>query len=830
MGANRRHSSCKFSSFQTVLASSTLLLASFPAAAQQLSVTGNTVDVAAEGGFAETLTIGSNGIVSDLTGVPTAGTLEVPSFSFTLEQNGVSDGSYTFAAGFVLDDQGSGRRLEIHIPQVSMNFSSGALSGSVAAAQDVTVLGRTADSSTQVTTTVNNNFASFNGSALSFNADNQLDLITNAGGIFADVIDTIDAIDSGNYSYAVFLKQTGGPANIQFGTGATGSFTQFPCTDGSAFELDSPASLPSIYAGAEGLQGQLKFAGSSGTLDASGPDLFSASTCATFIPPTTGGGGGGGEQPPVVVTPDPEEEVETANDDLIDELDNLDLPSDGAISDDLVDDINTALGNSSDLVDSVVTNLGTGDVSASAAVDVINTLNASLDLAGSAIQSDAAIDLGNVVDIVSGIGQVIDSLDNDGALSATLLTTVETSTISTLNEVDNLVTDTTSLDSAAQIVSATEQVINNFVGVGGALGEDLIASAQTFSESTLQSTLDDIAATLSLDVEFTDTASTQTLLSANSTLLAEVLEVTAISLQSTVQLADDAQSTIQGQGVSDAGASNLVEDLAEFVIPTGVTIQQGGESVSAVDLVSSVTGASSTSVDSETGAVSVQTDNGAVSLLVSDIAIVPTSVPEGDFTQPDGTVVSISDGVAITLAPSPADPVEFVSAIEEVGGGNFTTDIQPNGAIELTDVNSGDIFAATFSFDGATTGDAAASTSFTAPTGDPASSDFAFTVTFTDGSTQSIQPIVAETSFFDSVADFGFDIETDRSTGIITIADFQFRPDYFVTPVSGLDLFFRLSNQDANGVAYRATDANGDGITDYEVISEKGIQVVYGIE
>ena len=125
-----------------------------------------------------------------------------------------------------------------------------------------------------------------------------------------------------------------------------------------------------------------------------------------------------------------------------------------------------------------------------------------------------------------------------------------------------------------------------------------------------------------------------------------------------------------------------------------------------------------------------------------------------------------------------------------------------------------------------------AETFFTFPQGnDPADPAYRFSVTFEDGSTQSLLPMIAAPQFYDSLSAQGFDIQTDRSTGVIITDRARFRPDYFSRPATSFEILFLNSNADASGVAYIPTDTNGDGIEDFIVITRiNGVataQVVY---
>ena len=87
---------------------------------------------------------------------------------------------------------------------------------------------------------------------------------------------------------------------------------------------------------------------------------------------------------------------------------------------------------------------------------------------------------------------------------------------------------------------------------------------------------------------------------------------------------------------------------------------------------------------------------------------------------------------------------------------------------------------------------------------------------------------MGDDAFFRSVAATGLNTSVDPSTGVITIGSFSFKPSYFVEPLTASESIFLGANDDASGVAYQTLDANGDGITDYQVLTVNGKQVVYG--
>lgn len=141
--------------------------------AQNLSIASDIINVSAEGPYNAAPTVNSSGLVAQITGVPRPNTgLNIPSFSYTLQQSGVANGTYVFTAGIVLDNDNSSRRLEIMIPGINMSFTGGVLTGSITT-PTVTVLGRNFDGSIEITTgSFASNSVSFNGATISFNATN----------------------------------------------------------------------------------------------------------------------------------------------------------------------------------------------------------------------------------------------------------------------------------------------------------------------------------------------------------------------------------------------------------------------------------------------------------------------------------------------------------------------------------------------------------------------------------------------------------------------------------------------------------------------------------
>ncbi|MEQ8953469.1 MAG: hypothetical protein RL120_04985, partial [Gammaproteobacteria bacterium] len=322
----------------------------------------------------------------------------------------------------------------------------------------------------------------------------------------------------------------------------------------------------------------------------------------------------------------------------------------------------------------------------------------------------------------------------------------------------------------------------------------------------------------------------QNLLTSNPTLLSRLAAVVLIDINDVDLETTPLTSALKTGGLTTAQADALATDLGVFVNAAEQVLDTGAGAFVLTTALNSLLGTTASS-DSLSNAVSYSVSGAPYNVYVRSVAIAPSSFPTGSFNQPDGSTLIIGDGLVIETVSTVADTVAFASAIDNVGSGLFETGIGADGAIELLETATGVLFNAAVSTGGGSQVAAGSGVSFGAPsTSDPASTAYNFTVTFADGERQVLNPMPADAAFFTSVANFGFSVSTDRSTGIVTIDGFQFRPDYFRVPTSTADTLFRLLNQDSSGVAYKAAgDVNGDGTVDYKIITNAGTQVFYTV-
>lgn len=238
--------------------------------------------------------------------------------------------------------------------------------------------------------------------------------------------------------------------------------------------------------------------------------------------------------------------------------------------------------------------------------------------------------------------------------------------------------------------------------------------------------------------------------------------------------------------------------------------------------------ATSISVESnpDNGTLRITSGNKVFSVLSTNVRIVPTTLAEGLSYLPDGRAVLVNNGLAFELAGAAVDLNSFVSG---VAYGGFRPSFRPDGGVSI-DLGNSERFVGAFVIGDVASPTACGYPSFVTPTGNPASEAYAFTMKCANGITQAITPLTDSPAFYTTLANAGLEAQTNRDTGVVTIASVgRFKPSFFINPLKAADTTFLNANKNADGVAFRAKDANGDGRTDYEVLTANGVQVLYGL-
>lgn len=800
---------------------------SFAASAASLSIVNDQLNVTGTGFAGATPTIAANGIVQSVTNIPDQGDgLSLLNLGFTLEQNGVADGIYTFAFGVMLDDDNSMRRIEMRLPILTFSFTGGVLTGSVAGSQTIDALARNDDNSISVTATITDDGSVLiNGSTVTFNAGTLLTRIQASNALFATLIASLNS--EAHYTYAVVLKQLSGDT-LEFGTGATATFSAYGCITGSqVFQLGG--GLSTTFDAGYGLQGQLSFIGASG-VPGTAPTAFSAS-CSTG---GGGGGGGGGEEEEVVVVEEQTDESVTEESESINTA-IADIDTSGDITDEVTDAIDDALNDIVDLATDTASAIESGNVSGSGAIDVLDTLANALDAAGSATQGGGEIDQTAINDSLSGITDIFDAIvTSNTTLSSVQIDEVQTLTEDTVNSITDLMVSSTSVSETEDLLGNIGNVIDSAISTGASLNNDLFSSAETLVQTALENTLSDIAQALdsSLNITFESITATQMLLSNNTRLLENVLKSISIQLTSSISLNQTTTaSALESSGLSENDASSLAADFSQFVNPAGVTRTDDNDNViTAADAIADsilglVPGGVTLNTSSLTALTTITGANLTVPVNITDTAIVPASIPEGLTTLADGSILSVSDGIASSIIAAPADPIGFSLGFSDIGDVSFNT----NGMILIS--NIGETISGVLGFQNIGSGDGSTGAAeIIEPVGNPLDPSYSYKVNYPDGTSQNLLPFVADDDFDDSLSGRGLNLSTDRSTGVIDVNGIKLKPDYFVQPLTSADTTYLNENQDSTGTAYRrVTDVNGDGVRDYEAISATGVQVIYRV-
>lgn len=551
--------------------------------------------------------------------------------------------------------------------------------------------------------------------------------------------------------------------------------------------------------------------------------------------------------PVVVVIPDPPaEEPETpqepGNDDIVEAVDDIVLPGEGdEVPPEVVEAIEDALDDVNNLADTVLEQLESGDVTNEEALDVLETLDSVLEVTGDAASLGAEVQQQEVSDSVENVSLILDALDTETELAPEQEQLIQQVTNNAVDTVADFIDEETPPGEINELITEVGELLRSAGSAGAELNEEVVVATKDLTNKALLSTTDDLAEEFDLaeDVDLSDPIQAAEVLIDNGSLLDAILDVAAVEVPSDIALDTTALlDNLEQQGFGQEAAGSLTEDLAEFVNPIGVNLEIGnGESINALDsMIESVDAESDfISVDELTGGLSVDLGDSEILINVSEVLVVPDSIPEGITELPDGSILSVASGVGVKMVPAPNDPIALAGLLSDgVGNVSFNT----NGGLTVDDEDL--TFSGTFGFESVaktgTDSDPQGEPELQAPAeGDPTDPDYTYVVTYADGSSQNIAPFVADEKFFDSLETRGLSFSSSRSNGVVEITDSttggvsSFRPDYFVLPLTDSDQQFLTENADDQGIAYRAVDVNGDGITDFESISATGKQVIYGL-
>lgn len=207
-------------------------------------------------------------------------------------------------------------------------------------------------------------------------------------------------------------------------------------------------------------------------------------------------------------------------------------------------------------------------------------------------------------------------------------------------------------------------------------------------------------------------------------------------------------------------------------------------------------------------------------------------VPEGEFEDglynaPNGALFSVDDGVIIEFAAAPANLAAFNSSITGMG---YSIEYERAGIANIL-LDNGERVSAAFRFeDMADTTGNCTQISFVEPSGHPASADYVFIAECNNGISQALVPVVLDQALYDTLAYSGLTLLNSRDTGYLQVGGVGvFRPDFFVQPLGLNERIYFNANKNQEGIALQAGDFDGNGTIDYRVLSERGVQTLWGL-
>lgn len=255
----------------------------------------------------------------------------------------------------------------------------------------------------------------------------------------------------------------------------------------------------------------------------------------------------------------------------------------------------------------------------------------------------------------------------------------------------------------------------------------------------------------------------------------------------------------------------------------------GAQLLAATDPAATVLKPSAMTYDVATATTSMPVGDDIMKFAQLGQKAVPAGLAPGAVTQPDGRMTLISSqGTALDLAPTAEDIIAMAIAVDAMG---FPMTSRDDGSFELS-LAGNDKFTGTFAFETLPAGDRAAcgAMTFTPANVEVNQPDYVFTATCENGISQSITPFAAEADLYESLANGGLTVLTNRNTGVISVEGVgEFKPSFFSSAPTEAEAQYQAANADSLGISYMPMDINGDGRMDFKVITPTRVQVIYAV-
>ena len=225
------------------------------------------------------------------------------------------------------------------------------------------------------------------------------------------------------------------------------------------------------------------------------------------------------------------------------------------------------------------------------------------------------------------------------------------------------------------------------------------------------------------------------------------------------------------------------------------------------------------------------------SLLITSIDAVSSTLPDGMYFLSNGELVTISDNIAVTFAPTFNDSVTLINTLINLGtnfkilddcrwtvdpgdGSPVITGMTGYGEVLITDSGVSD--AITITLQG----------------NDPADEDYALQVIFQGKLLQVIPPAIYDLeAFTEQLRNLTHVYSIDRNTGVITFEEpfyyddtFNYKPDYVMNRLSNSEMEYLEANANDQGIAWQEGDYNRDGLSDIKMLTDEGSQIIYQLK
>ena len=801
--------------FTQIAIAGLLAISAGVAQAQTFTLQNNQLQITGGSGTtfsSQTQTISNLGVVGTFVDVPSTNGVGIPSFNFTLVPSAVTNGNYNFRVGVTIDDDANDRRMEAKIDTLTLNVSGTTVTGTIpAGGNSLRVLGRDGGNTLQVALTVPNDQASgpitVSGGTVSFNASTLINRIRAETNTAFDTYILKEFDQPATYTYRITVQQTSGPATLDFGTTQPG-FTALPkvsagdVVPNTAFVLNTNE-LATGFTSAPTVTGKFN---------------------VVFI--SSGGGGGGGTTTTNVTTG-------TTN--LTNEVNNIVIPTTGPVSATVVAAVNTAVENTNNLLTSASAQITAGTLTATQALTTLTAANTALDKAGTAKSTAGGSSVSSEAstNAITNIANVVGAL----AKSTTPLTTAQKDEVaavvtSTVTSATKLITADTPRSAILSLVEATSKLLQSSNDATGSIKAALVTQLQALSTSATKNILPTLPESIRGTTDLNSIDAIRALATAKATVTEVVQKASPVACQAPdysghlPSLRDDSFDV--HNSIWHDPRTGYRKDLATYQAcisanqtqAAGASVFEQGGNVFAATAEQPV-------FSNTSNGLLISFEGATYSAVSNTQRIVPSLLSDGLYTLPDGRLLYVSAGKALEVTGGSLNNDAMGAAITNAG---FTVLDGPDGSVKIN-LGNNERFAGTFALDNiGTASTACSSVSFNAPAGDPTSAAYVFEMVCSDGAKQRITPSVDNAAFFDVVTNGGFNLRTNRDTGIISIDTVgNFRPSFFVTPLSVNDTAYYNATKNADGIAFRASDANGDGKTDYEIISATGVQIMYGL-